>query len=252
MNMGFRHAGIRILLSESHRFAVACVLLMTASVAAAEVQTPFDSALPARSNCVVDVAVLRPTQFAVGMKEVEMRAEKIRTQSSRKREDYLQAHIAPIVIGPGGIPYLLDHHHLARALQLSGTRPALYAEVKENWSHLSEKEFWAKMNDSHWLYLYDETGRGPLDATALPHSIDALRDDPYRSLAWMVRTGGGYRETPDLFADFAWANFFRGRIPLDKQTNGLEEAVKTALPLAHSREARSLPGYVASGDGAAR
>ena len=73
------------------------------------------------------------------MREVEMRAEKLRQLSPDKLQKYLTKKIVPIVIGPGGIPYLLDHHHLARALIVSGAGKFLVAEVKENWSKESDR-----------------------------------------------------------------------------------------------------------------
>jgi hypothetical protein len=180
------------------------------------------------------------------MKEVEMRAEKLRQLSAEKLQKYLSKKVAPIVIGPGGIPYLLDHHHLARALIASGTSKLLIAEVKENWSKLSEPEFWAKMKAQNWVYLRDETGKPISDPKYLPPSIAAMHDDPYRSLSWLVREQGGYQETDNPYAEFQWADFFRARIQLVNNTNAFDQATAQAVKLAHSPDARSLPGYVAA------
>lgn len=190
--------------------------------------------------------MLHPTQFAVGTKEVEMRAAKIRAMDAHDLEKYLRKHVAPIVIGPRGVPYLLDHQHLARVLLQSGASKFLYAEVKENWSGLSEPEFWTRMEAHHWVYLYDETGKGPLDPTNLPPTIAAMRDDPYRSLAWLVRKRGGYVDTSAPYADFQWADFFRARIQLGSDTNAWAQAESEGSKLAHSAAAQPLPGYVAS------
>jgi hypothetical protein len=116
-----------------------CLLPLSVTLAAVDVS--FEPNLPARSMCVVKIVVLRPTQSAVGMKEVEMRVEKISKMTPKELEHYLRKHVAPIAIGPGGVPYLLDHQHLARALLQAHASETLYAEVKENWSKLSESEF---------------------------------------------------------------------------------------------------------------
>jgi len=212
--------------------------------------TPFDPGLSPHSRCEVPVSILRPTQFSVGMKEVEIRAEKLRQLSPEKLQKYLSKKVAPIVIGPGGIPYLLDHHHLARALILSRAGKYLFAEVKENWSKLSEQEFWAKMKEHNWVYLRDETGKPVSDPQNLPPSIEAMHDDPYRSLSWLVREQGGYHETDNPYAEFQWADFFRARIQLGNTTNALDQATAPAVKLAHSLDARHLPGYVAAADNA--
>lgn len=40
-------------------------------------------------------------------------------------------------------------------------------------------------------------------------------DDPFRSLAWMVRNNGGYGHVDTDYADFMWANFLRNNIHLN-------------------------------------
>jgi hypothetical protein len=218
-------------------------LILPPDLAAA---TPFDPGLSPHTLCEVPVSILRPTQPSVGMKEVEMRAEKLRQLSPEKLQKYLSKKVAPIVIGPAGIPYLLDHHHLARALILSRAGNSLVAEVKENWSKLSEPGFWAKMKAQNWVYLRDQTGKPISDPRNLPTSIEAMHDDPYRSLSWLVREQGGYHETDDPYAEFQWADFFRARIQLDNTTNALDQATAPAVTLAHSPDAHNLPGYIAA------
>jgi hypothetical protein len=232
------------------RFAQAilcCCLFPLAMVLAAE-DISFDPSLPAHSMCTVEIAILRPTQSAVGMKEVEIRAEKIGRMTPNELEHYLRKHVAPIAIGPGGVPYLLDHQHLARALLQARVGKTLYAEVKENWSKLSEPEFWTRMKERDWVYLHDETGKPVPDSANLPQTIGSMRDDPYRSLAWLVREKEGYQPTESPYADFHWANFFRARVHLGNGTNAFDEATTEAMKVAHSPEAKDLPGYVAATD----
>jgi hypothetical protein len=228
--------------------AILCFCLLPVSVALAAGDVSFNPNLPAHSTCTVEIAALRPTQSAVGMKEVEMRAEKIGKMTAKELEHYLRKHVAPIAIGPGGVPYLLDHQHLARALLQAHAGKTLYAEVKENWSKLSEPEFWARMKEQDWVYLHDETGKTLADPASLPRTIEAMRDDPYRSLAWLVREKDGYLQTESPYADFHWADFFRARVHLGSGTNAFDEATLEAIKVAHSPEAKSLPGYAAPTD----
>ena len=227
-------------------YAVLCFCLPPAPVALAAGDVSFGPDLPAHSVCVVEIAILRPTQSSVGMKEVEIRAEKIGRMTPNELEHYLRKHVAPIAIGPGGAPYLLDHQHLARALLQAHTGKTLYAEVKENWSKLSEPEFWAKMKEHDWVYLHDETGKPLPDPTSLPRTVENMRDDPYRSLAWLVRGKDGYLQTESPYADFHWADFFRGHIRLGNGSNAFDEATQEAIKVAHSPEAKELPGYIAA------
>jgi hypothetical protein len=231
---------------------VLCLCLLPVSVTLAAGDLSFGPDLPAHSMCTVEIAILRPTQSAVGMKEVEIRAEKIGKMNAKELEHYLRKHVAPIAIGPGGVPYLLDHQHLARALLQAQAGKSLYAEVKENWSKLPEPEFWTRMKEHDWVYLHDETGKPMPDPTSLPLTIGSMRDDPYRSLAWLVREKDGYRQTESPYADFHWADFFRAHVHLGTGTNAFNEATLEAVKVARSPEAKDLPGYVASTDKASR
>lgn len=224
-----------------------CAAWLLASAGAAERRdfVPYKPDLAARSCCAVPIAQIHPTQMAVGYREVEMRASKLGTMGKAKLEKYRLEKVAPIVIGPGGVPYLLDHHHLARALLASGASLTLYCQVRENWAALDRAEFWKRMKEKSWVYLLDEKGEGPVDPEALPATVEGLRDDPYRSLAWMVRQRNGYDDSDVLFADFQWANFLRKRVKAAPSGGTFEEAVQEALRLVHAPEAAALPGYKA-------
>ena len=243
---------MRFFTIQRHVRAILCFCLLPVPLTLAAGDISFNPDLPANSRCTVEIAMLRPTQSAVGMKEVEIRAEKISEMTAKELEHYLRKHVAPIAIGPGGIPYLLDHQHLARALLQAHAGKILYAEVKENWSKLSEPEFWAKMKEHDWVYLHDETGKPMPDPTGLPRSIESMRDDPYRSLAWLTREKDGYRQTESPYADFHWADFLRARVHLGDGTNAFDEATREAVKVAHSSEAKDLPGYIVPTDKASR
>jgi hypothetical protein len=230
---------------KNHLFFVwAVAILVVAPALMASDYVEFTTNLPAGTKCVVDVRKLHPTQFAIGMREVKMRSGKLQGKNPKAVDRYLLEKIMPLVIGPGGVPYILDHHHLALVLLEVGGRTTLYAEVRENWSQLTDAEFWKRMKEKNWLYLYDEFGRGPLEPAQLPKTIGEMRDDPYRSIAWIVREKGGYRQTDSPFAEFQWANFFRTRILLETVQTEFDRAVKEAMKLVSSKGAEKLPGYI--------
>lgn len=207
------------------------------------VETASTSAETSIYSC--KIAELHPTQFAVGLREVSEKVSKISKlmQKPEKFKKYLKKHPEPVVLGPDRIQYITDHHHLARAL-IELKVETTFCERIEDQSHLKLDEFWTYMDAKKWVYPYDEKGAGPLDFKLLPASVALLKDDPYRSLASAVRDAGGYSKTEIPFAEFAWAGFFRTRIQIGVQPGDFEKAVSKALAIAHSDEAKDLPGFI--------
>jgi hypothetical protein len=84
---------------------------------------------------------------------------------------------------------------------------------------------------------------------ALPKSLEQLPDDPYRTLAWMVRKKDGFCRAlmeQKEFAEFIWADWMRGRaeFPAAQVAAAPDKFLKVALNLAKSRAAAGLPGYI--------
>jgi len=227
------------------KVAVGPVLVWLACFALARAADtpPFDPSLPAKSRCVVAIEALRPTQFAVGYREVEERAQNIVGKSPKKFKKYMEEHLPLLVVGPGGVPYLIDGHHLALALVRHRVTDHFEARIEANWRDLSPAEFWKNMRQHGWVYLYDNEGRGPLEPDRLPRKVTELGDDPYRALAWAVRKRGGYRKTNASFAEFKWAKYFRSRITIGSAPGDFDRAVEAALKISHLPEAQDLPGY---------
>ncbi len=231
---------------------VACIAVMAAVAPQTARQwqaVAYSPDLPAGSRCTVPIELLRPTQFAVGYWEVDRRAENIAQKTPKKLAKYLQEHIGRIVIGPGGVPYLLDGHHLALALKKAKVANELEVHVVANWRQLTPEQFWAIMQQQNWVYLYDENGEGPQPIEKLPRRLTELRDDPYRALAWAVREQGGYRKTEAPFAEFRWAEFFRSRIKIGKQPGDFQRAINEAVRLSRTPAASDLPGFLGASEG---
>ena len=71
----------------------------------------------------VNIVDLRPTQITVGMREVEDKRKRWRQKRSAKKEmKFLAEHMIPVILGPKNRHYIIDHHHLARALHEEGAR----------------------------------------------------------------------------------------------------------------------------------
>ncbi len=195
----------------------------------------------------VSITDLKPTQFAAGFKEIEYQVEKIgKKDNDGELSEYKKEKVGAAVIGPKGKLYLVDGHHFALALQNYGSKTT-WVEIIDDYSDssLSVAQFWAKMKRKKQVYLKDENGesRTPLK---LPKTIASLKDDPYRSLAWMVRKSGGYDADDDIsFLEFIWADYFRNtlKLPKDPSQAQWEKALKSAMKLASSDEASHLPGW---------
>lgn len=219
---------------------IIALLFFTNAVHATE---PCSVRSPINELCTVRIADLHPTQMSVGLRAVKEKEEKLAEKSPKKLEKYKLEHPEPTVIGPGGKLYIIDHHHLGRALwnlRIEGT----YATIVANFSRLSEAGFWKMMEQKKWVYAYDENGKGPHPYSKLPSSVANLRDDPYRSLAGAARDAGAYEKTSTPFAEFKWADFFRARIKIGTSDKDFENALDKAIKLAQSKEAANLPGYL--------
>jgi hypothetical protein len=192
----------------------------------------------------VPLADIRPTQMAVGMRAVEAKRQKIHrvADSGRKLRHYLEKRPVPAVLGPGEEYYIIDHHHLSLALwQIEVDE--VFVRVLGDLSDLPRRTFLSAMTSLGWLHAYDARGQ-KICPTRLPATLDRLKADRYRDLAWAVRKSGGFKKTHLPFSEFAWANFFRQRIPASLLARDFELAHEQAMLLAGSKDARYLPGNI--------
>jgi hypothetical protein len=188
---------------------------------------------------------LKPTQFAVGMLEVDEKIEIVRGYGKKQRRDYVDENPIPVVISPHGELYIVDHHHFLAVCYYTGIRKVRVTVVKDlSKSKLSYAGFWKWMSKTRNAYPFCQFGEGPRKALYLPRDIRGLADDPYRSLAWFVRKAGAFEASERNYAEFKWANFFRSRRLLDQHgLRSLPEALVKSVALAQSPAARRLPGY---------
>ncbi len=189
----------------------------------------------------VDVADLRPTQITVGLREVKAKRRDWRSKGGDRGAEFLGRHMIPVVLGPKGRPYILDHHHLARALMDEGVKQILVSIVARL-DALPKDSFWVYMDSRAWCHPYNEHGRR-LDFDDIPASVAELKDDPYRSLAGELRRAGGFAKDTTPFSEFIWADFLRHRIKPKALQDNFAKALDRAMALAKSPEASYLPGW---------
>ena len=200
---------------------------MTTSTTAKQVQAAVES--------------LRPTQLTVGYAEVLLKRQQWRVLDKAKRDRFIADHPLPAVVGPKGKHYIVDHHHLARALldeRVERARLVVWADL----STLAKDEFWLVMDHRNWVHSYDARGRRE-PFNAIPKSLESLTDDPYRSLAAAVRMAGGFPKDQTPFAEFLWADFFRRRVPAALLRTDPDSALSAAMQIVHVKAAMHLPGW---------
>ncbi len=191
---------------------------------------------------------LKPTQFAVGLLEVEYKVIELKKLKKKKLQKLIDATPIPVVISPWKEICIIDHHHFLFACWHADIRKVRVDVVKDfSKNRLSYQQFWRKMGKLHYAYLFDQFGQGPRNPLYLPMDVRGMADDPYRSLAWIARKEGAYENSDKTFAEFAWADFFRDRKLLDTQgRRGFHKATERAVRLAKSKSAQKLPGYLNS------
>jgi hypothetical protein len=211
-----------------------------------ETHVPFRPDLPAGAAYVLDAARLHPTQFALGLREVVAKQKAIDAMTPDKLVAYLKDKDVPVVIGPGGTPYMTDGHHTLRAL-LDSAQPdkSAYGHILANWAAVEPAAFWKRMAAQNYTYLKDASGRGPQPPASLPASLKSMQSDPYRGLAWGVMKAGGFDEVKGVFfQEFLWADYFRAKVSWDDASDAaFAEAVQKAAALAREPAAAGLPGY---------
>lgn len=193
----------------------------------------------------VQILDLKPTQFAVGMLEVDEKITAVRGYSKKKLKAYIDENPVPVVVSPQGEFYVVDHHHFLCVCYHLGIKKVRITISKDlSQENMTYVDFWDWMFKNRSAYPFCQFGEGPRKALYLPKDIRGLADDPYRSLAWFVRKAGAFENSDRNFAEFKWANFFRKKGLLDDNgPQSMHEALVQAVKLAQSPAAKKLPGY---------
>ena len=145
-----------------------------------------------------------------------------------------------VVIGPNGTLYLTDGHHTFSAFwdADNGVNHQLkvWVKVTDNFSKLSEYDFWVQMKKASKVWL--KNGANQAIATSqLPSTIGlkSLGNDPYRALVYFTRDAGYVvPSTATEFLEFYWADWLRNKPVVDlskvdtSDTTAYMAAIKTA------------------------
>ena len=99
----------------------------------------------------VPILSLRPTQMTVGMREVKEKRKRWRDHGSKKKQaELLGKHMIPVVLGPDERYYVVDHHHLARALHDEDVKDILVIIIGDL-TMVGRDAFWGVMDNKRWV-----------------------------------------------------------------------------------------------------
>ena len=179
--------------------------------------------------------------MTVGKREVKEKRKRWRDQDKKKQADLLGRHMIPVVFGPDERYYVIDHHHLARALHDEGVKDVLVTIVGDL-RMVDRDAFWGVMDNKRWVYPYDAKGERR-HFRDLPKSIPDLKDDPFRSLAGELRRMGGFAKDTTPFSEFLWADFLRRKLSRKAVDANFDKALEKAMDAAKTKDAIYLPGW---------
>jgi hypothetical protein len=189
----------------------------------------------------VPIVDLRPTQITVGMREVAAKRKRWEAENAHREAEFLGKHMIPVVLGPEDRHYIIDHHHLARALHEAHVPDVLVTAVADL-RKLDKDAFWVVLDNKSWMHPFDDQGRRR-DYADIPKSVCDLVDDPFRSLAGELRRAGGFAKDTTPFSEFLWADFLRRRLKRKTVDDDFSNALAAALQLARTPDADYLPGW---------
>ena len=136
----------------------------------------------------VEITDLFPTQVTVGMREVNFKRRRWREKNGDQAADYLAAHRIPVILGPENRHFIIDRHHLARALHDEGVK-GLPVSILATMNELEFDEFWAALETRGWTHPFDGDGQ-QCAYSDIPNAVCNLIDDPFRSLAGALKRAG--------------------------------------------------------------
>lgn len=156
----------------------------------------------------LNIKELHPTQFSLGYLEVD---HKVNEFSELLKEGHLDLFLkeksVPVVKRHDKF-YCIDRHHSIMACYKLGIYE-VHCHVIEDWSHHSHEEFWEKMESNNYCFLFDNQDRKQ-SPDNLKHHVSQLENDPYRSLAFLLRKDQILTKDEKIpFVEFKWAQFLR-------------------------------------------
>ena len=190
----------------------------------------------------IPILSLRPTQMTVGMREVKEKRKRWREQKSeKKRAELLGKHMIPVVLGPDEHYYVVDHHHLARALHDEGVKDILVTVIGDL-TMVDREAFWGVMDTQAMGLSLRRQGRaaalqGHAEIGSRPHGRSVPQ--PRRRIAPHRRLRQGHHAVQRIL----WADFLRRKISRKSVEEISTRRSRRRWRCAKSKDAVYLPGW---------
>ena len=130
--------------------------------------------------------LLHPTQVTAGMLEVEEKRKHFQPLSGDDLRRAIKALPMPAVLGRDGKHFIIDHHHLGRALWDAPIDYA-YVDVVSDFSKLATEAFWSEI-DLPAVPTLDEVRRYATARLAQTPSLDEIAISARRRLLDLVHS----------------------------------------------------------------
>lgn len=206
----------------------------------------------AYSHVRLNTVELAPTQASIGGFEVMLKADRFKLMSSTAISGYLREKESkgkPVLVVKGLRRYFVvdGHHTLSAILKASQPRELDIALHSDFSDAKTEDEFWQRMSQEG--LLYERCLGVQVSPHDFPDKMLELVDDPFRSIAWLIRKMGAFEDLRQPYQEFRIADFLREHMafsPLD--FHEFETACVRAYELMRSHEAKrwadehGLPG----------
>lgn len=199
--------------------------------------------------CTSHISNIHPSQFAIGSYSIKYKSGKIEKEwAENELTKYIKEEVNPAVFGPDHKIWIIDGHHFHYSLFKANIPEDLkrsYIEIIADFRNKSEKKFQAYMIKNQYVFLKDQKFND-IKFKELPNTVGSLRNNPYRSLAWIVRKHEGFDKSDTPFAEFMWGEFYKNNgIKLEKRFEADRDAdkLKEAISLSSTEEASYLPGF---------
>jgi hypothetical protein len=105
----------------------------------------------------IEIKRLRPTQATHGRREVQQKTVEYVALEGHDLDMAIASKPIPVVLGPGGNVFAIDHHHVAAALWAAQIEQAPVVLVSDI-SSLCVNDFWLEMENKRWTYPYNARG----------------------------------------------------------------------------------------------
>ena len=198
------------------------------------------------SHTSIHIHKLHPTQVTIGLTAVNERIKRLSHMTKSGLHTHIRDHHVPVVSWPEERYYIIDHHHLCRALREIGVETADFIIV-DDLSHIVwPSEFWSLMESKKFVHSFWPNGE-KRDLIDIPQDVMYLKNDPYRSLATFLREQGIYSKEQTPYIEFQWADAFRWSIDAQLIEHEHQKAIQQAILLINKYpdHYKSLPGYIA-------